>query len=199
MRPIRPSGARRVSPLATLALLALVAAAACGEPMRGVEIQDPDPAPPLEFTAFDGSKVDLAADKGKVVLVYFGYTHCPDVCPTTMSDWARAKRTLGDKADGVRWIFVSMDPDRDTPELAQAYARQFDPAFVGVTGTEAELSALKSAWKIAAYPEGDTRENNYTVAHPAYTFVVDRSGRLRYLYEPGVRGEELAEDLRKLL
>lgn len=184
------------SPLPVLLLAVLLA---CGEPMRGVEIQDPDPAPPLAFTAFDGTAFDIAAEQGKVVLVYFGYTHCPDVCPTTMGDWARAKRELGDRAAGVRWLFVSLDPERDTPELAQAYARQFDPTFLGVTGTEAELEVLKQAWKIAAYPEGDTRTGDYTVAHPAYTFVVDRKGRLRYLYEPGVRGEELAEDLRKLL
>ena len=185
--------------LSRLVPLLIIAVTACGEPMRGVEIQDPDPAPPLVFTAFDGTSVDLAAEQGKVVLVYFGYTHCPDVCPTTMSDWARAKRALGDRADRVRWIFVSMDPERDTPELAQGYARQFDQAFVGVTGTEAKLDSLKRDWKIAAYPEGDTRTRDYTVAHPAYTFVVDRQGRLRFLYEPGVSGEELAADIRKLL
>lgn len=180
-------------------LLVSVVLAACGEPMRGIEFRDAEPAAPLVFTAHDGTRFDLAAQKGKIVLVYFGYTHCPDVCPTTMSDWARAKRALGEKADGVRWVFVSMDPDRDTPELALSYARQFDPAFLGVTGTTAELEALKRAWGIAAYPEGDTRENNYTVAHPAHTFLVDRDGKLRYLYEPGVSGEDLAKDLRKLL
>jgi protein SCO1/2 len=176
-----------------------VALAACGEPMRGIEFRDAEPAAPLVFTAYDGTRFDLAAEQGKIVLVYFGYTHCPDVCPTTMSHWARAKRALGEKADGVRWVFVSMDPDRDTPELALRYARQFDPAFLGVTGTTAELEALKRAWGIAAYPEGDTRENNYTVAHPAHTFLVDRDGKLRYLYEPGVSGEDLAKDLRQLL
>lgn len=172
---------------------------ACGEPMKGVEIRDAEPAAPFVFTAHDGARIDIAAEKGKVVLVYFGYTHCPDVCPTTLSDWARAKRALGKDAAGVRWVFVSMDPDRDTPELTLRYARQFDSAFVGVTGTTEELEALKRAWGIAAYPEGDTRANDYTVAHPAHTFVVDRDGKLRYLYEPGVSGEDLAKDLRKLL
>lgn len=188
-----PSLIRRA--LAPLILLT----AACGGPMRGVEIADAEPAPPLQLTGFDSSSYDLAADRGKVVLLYFGYTHCPDVCPTTMSDWARAKRALGDRADGVRFVFVSMDPDRDTKELAAGYARQFDPAFIGLTGTDAELEALKRAWGIAAYPEGDVRTRDYTVAHPAHTFVVDRQGRLRFLYPPGVTGEELAEDLRRLL
>lgn len=187
-----------VSPRSLLAA-ALALLAACAEPMRGVRIQDPDPAPPLTFTTFDGSQFDLAAEKGRVVLLYFGYTHCPDVCPTTMGDWARAKRALGDKADRVRFVFVSMDPDRDTPELAQAYARQFDPGFIGWTGSNDDIEALKRTWKIAAYPEGDTRERDYTVAHPAHTFVVDRRGRLSLLYEPGVSGEELAQDIRRLL
>lgn len=182
-----------------LAAVLAVASAGCGEPMRGIEFRDAELAPPFVFTAHDGTRFDLAAEKGKIVLVYFGYTHCPDVCPTTMGDWARAKRALGKQADGVRWVFVSMDPDRDTPELALSYARQFDSAFLGVTGTTAELEALKRAWGIAAYPEGDTRESNYTVAHPAHTFLVDRDGKLRYLYEPGVSGEDLAKDLRQLL
>lgn len=171
----------------------------CSEPQRGVRIQDPEPAAPLAFTMSDGTRFDLAAERGKVVLIYFGYTHCPDVCPTTMADWARARRALGDRAERLRFVFVSMDPDRDTPELAQQYARQFDPSFLGWTGTTEEIEALKRAWGIAAYPEGDTRERDYTVAHPAHTFVVDRQGRLRVLYEPGVSGEALAEDLRRLL
>lgn len=170
-----------------------------GQLERGIVIEDADPAPALVFTAADGQRFDLAAERGNVVLVYFGYTHCPDVCPTTLSDWARAKRALGADTTNLRFLFVSMDPDRDTPAIAQAYARQFDPAFLGVTGSDAELEALKKAWSIAAYPEGDPRSGNYTVAHPAHTFVVDRQGRLRVLFEPGVRGEELANDLRKLL
>ncbi|MEX2182520.1 MAG: SCO family protein [Gemmatimonadaceae bacterium] len=180
-------------------LLASVVGVSCGEPMRGVEIADAEAAPPLRLVAADSTRFDLAEHKGSIVLVYFGYTHCPDVCPTTLSDWAQARRALGDRAARVQFVFVSVDPERDTPELAQAYARQFDRAFVGLTGTEAQIDSMKAAWRIAAYPEGDTRTRAYSVAHPAYTFLVDRQGRLRFLYEPGVRGEELARDLRKLL
>lgn len=197
-------GLRRVRRVTRLALAAAFASAlavglaGCGEPMRGIEIRDAEMAPAFSFVAWDGSRVDLAAERGKVVLLYFGYTHCPDVCPTTLGDWARAKRALGADTAQVRWIFVSMDPDRDTPELAFTYAKQFDPGFIGVTGSAEALEGLKRAWNIAAYPEGDVRERNYTVAHPAHTFVVDRDGRLRYLYEPGVSGETLARDLRRL-
>ena len=184
----------------SLSSLALLLLAACsGQLERGIVIEDAEPAPALAFTAADGARFDLAAEKGKVVLLYFGYTQCPDVCPTTLSDWARAKRALGADTANVRFVFLSMDPDRDTPEIAQRYARQFDAGFVGLTGSTEELEALKKRWSIAAYPEGDPRTGVYTVAHPAHTFVVDRQGRLRVLFEPGTPGDALANDLRKLL
>lgn len=179
---------------------AVLALTACsGQLERGIVIEDAEPAPALAFTAADGARFDLAAEQGKVVLLYFGYTHCPDVCPTTLSDWVRAKRALGADTAKVRFVFVSMDPDRDTPELSLTYARQFDPTFVGVTGSTAELEDLKKRWSIAAYPEGDPRDGFYTVAHPAHTFVVDRQGRLRVLFEPGTPGDAIAKDLQKLL
>ncbi len=184
----------------SLAVAAALWLSACsGQIKQGVVIEDPEPAPALAFTAADGQRFDLAAQQGKVVLLYFGYTHCPDVCPTTLSDWARAKRALGADSARVRFVFLSMDPDRDTPELAQRYARQFDASFVGLTGTTAELEDLKQRWSIAAYPEGDPRSGTYTVAHPAHTFVVDRQGRLRVLFRPGTPGDALAQDLRQLL
>ncbi len=165
---------------------------------RGVLIADAEAAPALAFTAADSTRFELAAERGKLVLLYFGYTHCPDVCPTTLSDWARAKRALGADTADVRFVFISMDPDRDTPEIAQRYARQFDASFVGLTGSTAELEDLKKRWSIAAYPEGDPREGFYTVAHPAHTFVVDRQGRLRVLFPPGTPGDAIAKDLRQL-
>lgn len=192
----RNTGLRTLGRVATGALLVL---AACTPQLeRGVLIEDADPAPALAFTAADGQRFDLAAERGKAVLLYFGYTSCPDVCPTTMADWARAKRALGADTSKVRFVFVSMDPDRDTPAIAQEYARKFDPGFIGLTGSDAELNALKERWSIAAYPEGDPRQGFYTVAHPAHTFVVDPEGRFRVLFEPGVPGDAIANDLRKL-
>lgn len=185
-----------------VAAIAAVALAACAErPWHGVAMEPANPAPPLSIAgtlAEPATRFTLADATGEVVLLYFGYTHCPDVCPTTMSDWVRAKRALGADTSGVRYVFVSVDPQRDTPELSAAYARQFDPAFVGVSPTDAELALLLKDWAIAAYPEGDPRTNAYTVAHPAHTFVVDREGRLRLMIPPGVRGEDVAEDLRRL-
>lgn len=179
------------------AALALIGCSGALE--RGIVIQDAEPAPALAFTAADGTRFDLAAEQGHVVLLYFGYTHCPDVCPTTLSDWASARRALGRRADRVRFVFVSVDPGRDTPRIAHDYAKRFDSTFVGLTGTDAEIAALATAWRFAAYPEGDPRTTNYTMAHPAHTYLVDRRGRLRVLVEPGVRGEELANTIRRML
>ena len=120
--------------------LALVA---CRErPWHGIVLDPASAAPPISIAgapADPSTRVELAADKGSVVLLYFGYTHCPDVCPTVLATWARAKRALGADSAGVRFIFVSVDPQRDTPELSAAYARQFDKAFVGTSPTEVEL------------------------------------------------------------
>jgi protein SCO1/2 len=181
--------------------LGLSAAASCGggEPPRGVVIDDPLPAAPIALAHFDGTTFDLSAQRGKVVALYFGYTHCPDVCPTTLSDWARARAALGRRAERVTWVFVSLDPERDTPEKAAVYARQFDSTFVGLSGTEATIDSLKHAWGIAAWKEGDVTGNAYAVAHPAQTFVVDREGRLAMFLEPGVPGAEMARSLRRFL
>ncbi|MHB1297616.1 MAG: SCO family protein [Gemmatimonadaceae bacterium] len=189
----------RRATLLSFLVTSVLAVAACGEPLRGIVFESPEPAAPLVLTDASGARFELAATRDSLVLIYFGYTHCPDVCPTTLSDWAAARRALGDRASKVKFVFVSVDPQRDSPELAHAYARQFDSSFVGLTGSDAEIEALKASWHFAAYPEGDTRTRDYSVAHPAHTYVVDRQGRLRVLYEPGVRGEELAKDLRKLL
>ncbi len=182
-----------------VALAAATSLAACGEPVRGIVLEDPAPAAPLVLTGAGGTTMDLAAMRDTVVLLYFGYTHCPDVCPTTLSDWASARRALGRRADRVRFVFVSVDPGRDTPRIAHDYAKQFDSTFDGLTGTDAEIAALATAWRFAAYPEGDPRTPNYTMAHPAHTYLVDRRGRLRVLVEPGVRGEELANTIRRML
>ena len=175
---------------------------ACAErPWHGIVLDPPAPAPPLAAAGVaeePASRFTLAAARGSTVLVYFGYTHCPDVCPTTLADWARARRALGADTLGVRWVFVSVDPTRDTPADAAAYARQFHPTFEGTALTDAELAPVLRDWSIAAYPEGDPRTPDYTVAHPAHSFVVDAEGRLRLMIPPGVRGDSIAEDLRRL-
>ena len=187
------------APLAWAVLLALGLAAGCDGPMHGSVVEQPSAAPPLVLTDASGARFELAERRGDLVLLFFGYTHCPDVCPTVLADWARVRRSLGPKAEGVQFVFVSVDPVRDTPAIASAYARQFDRTFVGLSGPSEALDRIKRDWGFAAYPEGDTRSSGYGVAHPAATYLIDRQGRLRLRYAPGVTVEELASDLRQLL
>jgi len=187
--------------LAPLLSIALGLAACVDRPWHGIVLDPATPAPPLVAAGTaeaPASRFTLASARGSRVLVYFGYTHCPDVCPTTLADWARARRALGADTLGVRWVFVSVDPTRDTPADAAAYARQFHPSFEGTALTDAELAPVLRDWSIAAYPEGDPRTPDYTVAHPAHSFVVDAEGRLRLMIPPGVPGDSIAEDLRRL-
>ena len=189
-------------PVVLVASCITLALAACRErPWHGIVLDPASAAPPIRVAGVPADPATgfaLANAKGSVVLLYFGYTHCPDVCPTVLSTWARAKRALGADSAGVRFVFVSVDPQRDTPELSAAYARQFDPAFLGTSPTEVELTRFVRDWGIAAYPESDPRTNDYSVAHPAQTYVVDADGRLRLMIPAGVTSEDLAEDIRRL-
>ena len=190
-----PLGARD----SLLVILALVAISGCDQaPRHGIVLDPASVAPPLVLARVNGAPFELAAQRGRAVLIYFGYTHCPDVCPTVMADWARARRALGADTARVTFAFVSVDPGRDTPMSTQAYARQFDSAFVGLAMTDADFARITRDWGISAYPEADPRTKEYSVAHPAHTFAVDAKGRLRLMVPPGVSANDLADDLRRL-
>ena len=139
------------------------------------------------------------------MLVFFGYTHCPDVCPTTLADWGRARRALAGDTSRVRFLFVSVDPDRDPPDSAAAYARRFDPAIVGVSGSAAQIAEVTGAWGVAAMPDasGDSAHAGMsmaaTMSHTARTFVVDPDGRLRLVFASDARPDDVAADVRALL
>ncbi len=180
--------------------LALVASlAACTPDFHGVVLDPPDPAAPLALVDSTGRAFDLAGERGKVVLVFFGYTHCPDICPTTLADWTKAKRLLGDASRDVRWIFASVDPARDTPAVAQRYAAKFDPGFLGLSGDEAQVAAAMAAWKVASVRDAGGTDATYTVSHPSSVFVIDREGRVRLLHRNGLPAAQIADDIRALL
>jgi protein SCO1 len=211
----RPSLRRRAA--RCLAAFAVAGLAACDDlrPYNGLVYDTLEPAPALALAAPGGRTFDLAAERGNVVLVFFGYTRCPDVCPTTLADWARAKRALGERADRVRFVFVSIDPERDTPQATHQYAQRFDPAFVGLAGTPAQTEEVKRAWKVAAYPDvtapgntgaGDSAHGGaahdaatHPVVHSPPVFVVDREGRLRLVYTSRTTGDDVAADVARLL
>jgi protein SCO1/2 len=189
--------------LALLAAAATVAATSCrASPPHGVVIDKPHPAVPLVVTLPSGRPYELAADTGKFVLLYFGYTQCPDLCPMMLNDWARVKRNIGQAADRIRFVFVSVDPERDTKEGTAQFVQRFDSSFVGLAPTVAELETIKRAWEITVYKERSASPGRsagqYSVAHPANAFLLDRAGRIRVLYPPETRWQDLAADLKRM-
>jgi len=195
-------------------LLLAVALTACGTDaggFHGTVMPELRPAPPIRLVEHGGRMFDLAGQRGRVVLLFFGYTHCPDVCPTTLADWRRVKGTLGADTARVRFVFVSTDPARDTPEAAQAYARRFDPSFVGLAGDSATTAALERAYMIASYrapardssgatiPDPHAGHASYTVAHSSRTFVIDEAGRWRLIMPEGAGAGMIASDVKRLL
>src|SRR5690625_117943 len=166
---------------------------------RGVEpygtlIEPPLPAADFTLTAADGPG-RLADLKGKVVVLFFGYTRCPDVCPMTLARLGQALEQLGDDAERVQVIMVSVDPERDTPERLKEYVRAFHPSFIGVTGTEEELAAVAATYGVYFAKAEGSDATNYLVDHTATTTVLDRRGGVRLLWPFDVPVEGLAQDL----
>ena len=182
-----------------VALLLVLAACTRQAPFVATELPDPKPAPALRLVEHGGRAFDLAAERGKVVLLFFGYTNCPDVCPTTLADWRRVRRALGADTARVRFVFVSTDPARDTPEVAQAYVRKFDAAFTGLSGPRDTVAAAERGFMVSSHAEAHDGHGGYAVAHSSRTFVVDAAGRWRLVTKPGATADDLLSDVRRLL
>jgi len=184
-----------------IAAAATVILAGCGldRGFHGVAVDPPRLMPTFEFRRGDGSAYRTNAEAKRPMLVFFGYTHCPDVCPTTMADWQRVKQALGDEAARVRFVFVSIDPERDTPQVADRYAQQFDATFVGLSGDSATTARIQEAFGVASVREPDTRASGYLVSHSSQVFLVDDTGRLVALYAFGRGWDALLADVKQLL
>jgi protein SCO1/2 len=166
---------------------------------KGIDITGAEYARELSLTDANGRERSLAEFKGKVTLVFFGYTQCPDVCPTTLAELAAVKKALGAQGDRVQGVFVTVDPKRDTAEVLKAYMASFDPSFVALRGDEQQTKAAAKNFKVFyAYAPGKT-ESSYTVDHTAGTFVFDASGRVRLFVRYGSGAEALTHDLKLLL
>ena len=166
---------------------------------KAIDITGADYAQGFQLTDFNGQPRSLADYKGKVVVVFFGYTQCPDVCPTSMSELADVKRALGADGDKLQGIFVSVDPERDTPEVLKAYMANFDPSFLALRGTPEQLAAVAKDFKIYyKRVEGQT-PTSYTMDHSAGSYVYDPAGRLRVYHRYGSGAQSLAADVRALL
>lgn len=147
---------------------------------------------------FTGKMRSLGEFEGKVVLVFFGYTQCPDVCPTTLAEAAEALKKLGPKAKDVQVIFITVDPERDTPELLAQYVPAFHPSFVGLRGDAAQLDRVAKLFKIY-YAKSPSPGGDYTMDHSAAKFVFDKQGRIRLLVQHAAGSDVLAHDLGLLL
>lgn len=154
-----------------------------------------------DFTLVDHNGVTrhLADFRGKAVAVFFGYTHCPDVCPTTLGDFAAAMAELGDDAKRVQVLFVTVDPERDTPAVLKGYVPAFNPTFLGLTGSPEAIRAAADGFKVVYQKSQGTAPGDYLVDHSASTFVFDPQGRIRLLVRYGAPPDEIADDLRALL
>lgn len=159
------------------------------------------PLPAEDFTLKDqhGQTFHLGGHRGEVVLIFFGYTHCPDVCPVTLADFRQIKEQLGDKADRVKFVFVTVDPERDTPERIAQHLANFDPDFIGLTGEPEELRAVWDAYGVYADKSEAGSASGYLVDHTARVYVVDGSGNLRLTYAFGTENQAMAQDVDHLV
>ncbi len=193
---------------ALIALLAAAALAGCdklGLPgfsqsgFTGVDITGAEYGRELALPDAEGRARTLADFRGKVTVVFFGYTQCPDVCPTTMAELARIKQAMGADGERVQGVFVSVDPERDTPEVLKAYLASFDPGFVALRGSPEQTAAAAREFKVFYAKVPGKTAGNYTVDHTAGSYVFDAKGQLRLFERYGTPADALAADLRRVM
>ena len=180
----------------------MFAAAACSPQapkFRSTDITGADFGKELALTGHDGKPRTLADFRGKAVVLFFGYTHCPDVCPTTLADMAGVMKKLGKDADRVQVLFVTVDPERDTPAVLSQYVPAFDPRFLGLYGDLAATQRAAKEFKIFFEKRPGSAPGAYTVDHSAQSYVLDPQGRLRLFVRQERIADDLADDLRVLL
>lgn len=159
------------------------------------------PLPAEDFTLYDqqNEPFRLRDQRGEVVLIFFGYTHCPDVCPLTLADFKQIKAELGAEAGRVNFVFITVDPERDTPERLAEHIANFDPAIVGLTGDRTELEAVWNAYGVYAAKAEAGSASGYLVDHTARVYAIDANGDLRMTYAFGTESEAIAQDVAHLL
>lgn len=153
----------------------------------------------FNLTDHHGQPRSLKDFKGKAVIIFFGYTQCPDVCPTTLSEMAKVMQLMGSQADKVQVLFVTVDPERDTQDLLAAYMPNFDKRFLGLRGDPAATAKVGAEFKIVYQKRPGTSPDNYTVDHTAASYAYDPEGRIRLYLPYGAKPETIAHDLGILL
>ncbi|HSN38721.1 MAG TPA: SCO family protein [Burkholderiales bacterium] len=150
------------------------------------------------LTDHNGKPRTLADFRGKVVVIFFGFTHCPDVCPTTLAELATVAKELGKDADRMQVLFVTVDPERDTPEVLRQYVPSFNPSFLGLYGDAAATARTAKEFKIF-YQKQTLKSGDYSVDHSAGTYILDQQGRLRLFAQYGQGAPAFLHDIRILL
>lgn len=190
--------------LCSLAASCFVMLAACGsksEPVRfnSVDVTGAGWGSDFRLTASDGKPRSLSDFRGKAVALFFGYTHCPDVCPTTMSRLHAATTLLGKEAQRVQVVFITLDPERDTPALLAQYVPAFDPSFIGLHGSADDIAATAKEFHVFYQKQPGSTPASYTIDHTAGVFVFDPQGRLRLFVRETETPANIAADLKLLL
>ncbi|MFT0533842.1 SCO family protein [Castellaniella hirudinis] len=198
------SAPRRAALAGALAALSL-ALAGCSPstatplPFEGNDISGSGLGRDLAMVDTQGQARTLADYQGKVLLIFFGYTQCPDVCPTAMAQAAQALELLGPQARDVQVIMISVDPARDTPEILNTYVHAFDPSFVGLTGTPGQLEKTARSFKAFYAKEPGPTPEQYAMNHSAAFYLMDQDGNARALLGPSLTPEDMAHDIQLLL
>lgn len=183
---------------ALLFALVLIASPAVAREMKAGVFDPPRQAPDFTLPATDGGELTMREYRGKVVVLGFGFTTCPEVCPVTLATLAAARRQLGEEAKDVQVVWVTVDPERDDAKRLGDYVTAFDASFVGGTGNEEQLAAVRKEYGIqAAKIQRNGQPDSWS--HSAFTYLIDRKGRLRALMPYGHGAEDFVHDLRLLL
>jgi protein SCO1/2 len=180
-----------------LSLLAAAPAAAAAPELRAGVFEPPRPAPDFALDGSNGAELRLSQFAGKVVLLAFGFTSCPEVCPTTLATLAQARKKLGARAGQVQVVYVTVDPARDSAARMREYLAGFDSTFLGGTGSEERLAAVRKDYGVTADKRGSGAD--YSFAHSSFTYLIDRRGSLRALMPYGHSAEDYAHDVAILL
>jgi protein SCO1 len=189
--------AARLAPLLACMLLSLTAHAIEAEGLKAGVFNPPREAPDFSVRGSDGTALSLSHYRGKVVVLGFGYTSCPNVCPVTLAVLAQAHRKLGTLGSQVQFIYLTVDPERDSAERLKQYLAAFDPTFVGGTGTPAQMAAVRLSYGVSAEKHGSG--SDYAVAHSSFVYLITRDGKLRALMPFGHKADDYVHDISVLL
>ncbi len=166
---------------------------------HGAVLQSPKPAQDFTLPNHYGQETTLSDYRGKAVLLYFGYAACPDVCPATLAELRKANEILGERADDVQVFMITVDPERDTPEVMAEFLAHFDPSFIGLIGTPDQVAQIATQYGVFYQKQETTSVMGYLVDHTATVMLVDPDGYARLIFPYGAPGEEIAEDITYIL